>query len=92
LSVVYENRKLNNIYDGTHQDTGCPIGQGPISDVGVSSDPTNVSCTPVNIIRLVVKYHFESCSRVEHVATDCVKNSLQKEKLAKRKKLVSMIL
>lgn len=46
----------------------------------MSSDPTNVCCTPVHVIGLVVKHQFEGGCGVEHVAADSVKNPLGENK------------
>jgi len=43
----------------------------------VSGDPTDVCRAPVDVIGLVVKHQFEGGGSVEHVAADCVENSLQ---------------
>ena len=52
----------------TYNNAGGSIEQRSICHVGVTRDPANVSCTPVNIIGLVVKDVLERCSRVQHVA------------------------
>lgn len=62
----------------TYQDTGGPISQWAVCDVGVSGDPPNVCRAPVDVVRMVVKHQFEGGGCVKHVAADCVKNSLKR--------------
>ena len=52
----------------TYDNAGGSVEQRSICHVGVTRDPADVSCTPVNIIGLVVKDVLERCSRVQHVA------------------------
>lgn len=72
----------------THQDAGGPVGQRAVGDVGVSGDPTDVRRAPVDVVRLVIEYQFEGCGGVEHVAADCVENSLHTREV----KLASLII
>ncbi len=59
-----------------HQHTGRAIGQGPICDVWVTGDPTNVCSAPVHIIRVIIKHHLKGGRSVKHVATHCMQYTL----------------
>lgn len=61
---------------GSHQHTRGPVSQRAVGDVGVSGDPADVRRAPVDVIGLVVKHQFVGGGGVEHVAADCVKDSL----------------
>lgn len=60
-----------------HQDTGGPIGQWAVGDVGVTCNPAYVCCAPEYVIRVVVKHHLKCYSDVEHVTTDSVQDPLK---------------
>lgn len=60
-----------------HQDTGGTIGQRAVRDVGVSSDPADVSRAPIDVVLLVVEHQLKGSGGVEHVAAHCVEHPLQ---------------
>ena len=63
----------------SYQNTGGTIGQWPIGDIGMASDPANVCGAPEDILRMKVKHILEGCGHIEHVAPNCVYHALWRE-------------
>lgn len=62
----------------TDQDAGSTVGQWAVCDVGVSRDPADVRCAPIDVVGLIVENQFEGDGGVEHVAADRVQDTLDK--------------
>lgn len=60
----------------SHQNTSGTISQWPIGDIGMTSDPADVCCAPEHIFRVEIKHILESCSHIEHIASNCVHHTL----------------
>lgn len=71
--------KSTQLPASTYYHTGCPIGQGSIRDVGMTCYPSNVSCAPVDILRLIIKHIFKGGGSIKHVSTHCMQHTLQEE-------------
>lgn len=77
LKSDYKRAKSDLSGCSPHQHTGRTIGQGPVCDVWVTGDPTNVRSAPVHIIRVIIKHHLKGGRSVEHVPTHCVQHTLE---------------
>lgn len=62
---------------GAYKDAGGTVGQRAVRDVGMSSDPADVSRAPIDVVRLVVEHQFKGGGGVEHVAAHRVEHPLQ---------------
>ena len=72
INYIPETTKIGVIRDTFEHDGNCSISQGPINDIGMAGDPSDVRRTPVNITRLIIKNIFMGKGRINKVSATSV--------------------
>ena len=45
----------------------CSIGKWAVNNITMTRNPTNISCTPIDVIFFILKYVFKSISGIDHI-------------------------
>ena len=70
--ILHSNGKGKNRMF-THDDTCGPVSEWTITDICVTSNPADISSTPVDLSRMIVKNILKCGSCIQHVTATCVK-------------------